>query len=551
MSLAVRQIKKALLESYGSHIDMTDLPEGQRDEAHMLSRALAAFYIENQTSLTAAEAGKCVTDSFEDNGIDAVYFDAATKTLYLVQSKFISSGTGSPEQGDVMKFAAGVKLMVNADFASFSDKFKSIIPVVDTALDDPNIRIVVALVCTGNSFSAHVTVELQRLVDEINNPIELVSIDLSSISNIHGWLRDSVTAKEVEFELMLQEWGATQQPLVSYYGQVSGVELADIYAKHRHQLFNQNIRKFLGDTEINDAIIATTMATPDQLLFHNNGVVIICESLAKTAKGGANRDAGTFVCKGAQVVNGAQTIGAISNVAERNRETVSSARLLVRLIEVPKGREDLAGSLTRSTNTQNRVDKKDFVTLDTRHERYKIDLRLDGVEYLYKSGDKPTGTMHFTLEEAVAALACHHGTLDYAIQAKKEIGRLWERIDATPYTDLFPDSLTHERLWRIVQMARRIDLRLGARSKPAGDERNLAVHGGKILQHIVFKSMDPAVKNTSSRGFDVELDSRTDAAFAAMLDVRKAAFSDSYLGRMFYNTTKTKDFVDQVLSKLV
>lgn len=550
MSLAVRQIKKALLENYGSHIDMTDLPEAQRDEAHFLSRALAAFYIENQTSLTAAEASKYVTDSFDDNGIDAVYFDNGTKTLYLVQSKFIGAGVGSPEQGEVMKFATGVKLMVNADFATFSDRFKSIIPVVDAALDDPNIRIVVALVCTGNSFSTHVAVELQRLIDGINNPIELVSLDLCNITNVHGWLRDSATAKEVEFELMLQEWGATQQPLVSYYGQVSGIELADIYAKHRHQLFNQNIRKFLGDTEINDAIVNTTTTAPDQLLFHNNGVVIICESLSKTAKGGANRDAGTFVCKGAQVVNGAQTIGAISTVAERNRETVASARLLVRLIEVPKGREDLAGSLTRSTNTQNRVDKKDFVTLDTRHERYKIDLRLDGIEYLYKSGDKPTGTLHFTLEEAVAALACYHGVLDYAIQAKKEIGRLWERIDAAPYTDLFPDSLSHERLWRIVQMARRIETRLGARSRPPGDERNLAVHGGKILQHIVFRTMDPAVKNTPGAAFDTELDTRTSSAFAAMLDIRRTAFSDSYLGRMFYNTTKTKDFVDQVIAAL-
>jgi hypothetical protein len=545
MSLAVRQITKALTETYKAVIDMSDLPTPQQDSPHFLSRALAAFFIEKHSALAPAEITKLVTDSYNDNGIDAVYFDTTTKRLYLVQSKFIQSGNGGPDLGDVAKFCNGVRLLLNTDFASFSTKFKPHLALIESALDDANTDIVVALVTTGDSFSDHAKAELGRLRDEVNNPIELITLQLNGIADVHSWLRDATASKDIEFELMLREWGTTQEPLVSFYGQVSCIELVDAYLKHRHHLLTQNIRKFLGDTEINDAISATAVGAPDQFIFHSNGVVILCESVAKTAKGGSNRDAGTFICKGAQVVNGAQTIGALTAAADRDRAAVSSARLLVRIIEVPPDQRDLASRLTKSTNTQNRVDKKDFVTLDPRHDQLRIDLALDGVEYIFKSGDKPRGDVHFSIEEGISALACLSGNIEYAINAKKEIGKLWERTDAPPYTELFSPSLTGERLWRAVQMSRRIEQRLAPRSRPAGDERNLAVHGSKIAQHIVFSIMDPAIKNDHRKSFDAEIDSKTDAVFTAMVAARAAKFADGYLGRMFYNITKTKAFVDE------
>lgn len=550
MTLAVRQITKALTDTYKAVIDMSDLPANQQDEAHFLSRALAAFFVEKHSALAPSDVAKLVTDSYDDNGIDAVYFDATIKKLYIVQSKFIQSGHGGPDLGDVAKFCIGVRLLLNADFASFSSKFKPHLASIESALDDANTDIVVALITTGDSFSDHAKAELDRLRDEVNNPIELIAVQTNGITDVHSWLRDATASKDIEFELMLREWGTTQEPLVSFYGQVSCIELVDAYLKHRHHLLTQNIRKFLGDTEINDAIAATAVGAPDQFIFHSNGVVILCESVAKTAKGGSNRDAGTFVCKGAQVVNGAQTIGALTVAADRDRAAVSSARLLVRIIEVPSQQRDLASLLTKSTNTQNRVDKKDFVTLDPRHDQLRIDLALDGVEYIFKSGDKPRGDVYFTIEDAISALACLSGNVEYAINAKKEIGKLWERTDAPPYTELFSPTLTAEKLWRTVQMARRIDQRLAPRSRPAGDERNLAVHGSKIAQHIVFAIMDPATRNDPRKTFDAEIDSKTDAVFAAMRAARTAKFADGYLGRMFYNTAKTRAFIAEVTARV-
>ena len=68
---------------FDGHIDLTDYdskPDDQRENA-FLSRSLAAYSLTLLAEIGPEGAGPCVTDGFDDNGIDAVFFDAENEVL--------------------------------------------------------------------------------------------------------------------------------------------------------------------------------------------------------------------------------------------------------------------------------------------------------------------------------------------------------------------------------------------------------------------------------------------------------------------------------------
>ena len=52
-----------------------------------LSRSFSAFAIHHIAQAEKATAGQAVVDDFDDYGIDAIYYQASSETLYLIQSK--------------------------------------------------------------------------------------------------------------------------------------------------------------------------------------------------------------------------------------------------------------------------------------------------------------------------------------------------------------------------------------------------------------------------------------------------------------------------------
>lgn len=81
----VRQIEAKLKSLFTNLIDLSDYagkPEIQQDSA-FLTRALAAFAILVAADTTPDQAALCITDGFQDNGIDAVYFDSREKILFV------------------------------------------------------------------------------------------------------------------------------------------------------------------------------------------------------------------------------------------------------------------------------------------------------------------------------------------------------------------------------------------------------------------------------------------------------------------------------------
>src|SRR5260370_8985188 len=123
----VRHIRSALEKAFTGLIDMSDVTTqvpSQR-ESVFLTRSLAAFCLAQVVDLDYKAAAHSVVDGFDDNGIDAIHYHQADRVLYVVQSKWIAKGTGSPPRGDIQKFIQGFLDLLDFRLDRFNSKFRS------------------------------------------------------------------------------------------------------------------------------------------------------------------------------------------------------------------------------------------------------------------------------------------------------------------------------------------------------------------------------------------------------------------------------------------
>ena len=237
---------------------------------------------------------------------------------------------------------------------------------------------------------------------------------------------------------------------------MSAADVARWFEQHQNKLFAPKIRMFLGSTEVNTTIVDTLLSSPRAFWCFNNGIRALCRIVKKNPIGGATRETGIFECYGLHVVNGAQRVGAIADAAMKKPDAVANACVPFRIISLEHCPSDFDKKVTRYNNTQNRIDRRDFVALDIDQERIRGELLLEGVTYIYKSGETLTPSdKGFGLEEATVARACLQPDASLAVQAKREIGKLWEEIEKAPYKTLFNPSVSGPSIWRAVQIVRK------------------------------------------------------------------------------------------------
>ena len=128
------------------------------------------------------------------------------------------------------------------------------------------------------------------------------------------------------------------------------------------------------------------------------------QKITRKALHGTTREMGLFVLEGVSLVNGAQTTGTIGTIFAESPEILTSANVLIQMIDLGDSDEAQAAQITKLSNTQNRIDGKDFAALDRNQERLRMELSFAGIQYLYKSGAKLDDLEHqITLDETIIA----------------------------------------------------------------------------------------------------------------------------------------------------
>ena len=544
--LHIGHIKAALKKRFDGLIDLSDVPSAKGDdiENFFLTRSLAAFVIAELAHVDDKIAAKAVVDGSKDNGLDAFYFDATDRVCYLVQSKWIHNGKGSIEVGEVHKFLQGVTDLLGSKLDSF-DKLRQKKADIDAALTDSSARFVLVIVYTGEQrLSAEAIRPIEEFLREQNDPTELISFQQLRQADLHAIVARQAAGESVKLTILLHEWGKVTEPFLAYYGMV---DLQDIgtWKQFGQSLYHRNLRGFKGSTDVNEAIVKTARFAPEHFWYFNNGITILCEKLSKQPLGGSNRDSGVFECEGASVVNGAQTVGSIIAAIDGGSNGLRRARVLVKIIDLEHCPPTFAAELTRAANTQNRIEKKDFAALDPEQDRLKTELLLECEKfYAYKTGDRePSADEGCSLDDAAVALACAQKDVGLCVQAKREVGRLYDDIQQAPYKILFNPSVTALRMWRSVGVMRIVDETLKKQANREGKDRLIAVHGNRFVLHLVFQSLGN-YESASPGEFELtkkRIPELTLEALAKAATAKEKQAAASYPANFFKNASKCKE----------
>lgn len=541
------QIRQKLQEQIVPHIDAGDLQDGPAKADHLLSRALAAVCVRIVTDVDVAAAGQAVVDGGNDNGIDAIYYDPGTATLILVQSKWNNSQGGSIDSAGVLKFVQGARDLISQKKDRFNVKVQARWTTIEDALGRVNSVVLVVGYSGSGALDPVVGHSLKEFVDSQNDTGDMFSYEVISQKQLFQYFAHEAAPPQIDLTIRLSHYGLVENPLQAVYGQVSATDVAAWYRTYGNNLFAQNIRNFLGvKSEVNTAIGKTLTESPANFWYFNNGLTILAEKMKKQAIGGADRSVGIFECAGVTIVNGAQTAGTIG----RNLTGESEASLQARIIVVDDPNSPMGQLITRASNTQNRIDARNFVALDPQQERIRTELLIEGVNYEYREGEAPVESADgFDFIEGIIALACAGNDISYVALAKGYVGGLYADIGETPYKALFNANTSSKRLWMLVLLGRRIDAFLKKNhDKNSPTVRGTVVHGNRFLMHCILKELEKLLPHDGNSTFtQVEVETAASGILQKIDEVVRADYSDAYLARLFKNVSKCNAIKAKVL----
>lgn len=552
----VNHIQAGLRTMFDGLIDMADYANrSEHDQKQAFtSRALAAYVLVQRAAVTPEQAAQAVVDSYNDNGIDAFYFDPDDHRMFIVQSKWISDGNGSPELGDVHKFLHGFRVLLQfADHEHrFNEKAKARGAEIRAALEDSQATFNLYIAYPSNHpLSVHAQQAVDDLLAEMNDTSPMVTVQTIGQRELHRAVVLDVSEDPIDLEVALKDWGQRREPFQAYYGQVSAADVATWWEQYNNRLFTENLRKFAGSTEVNEGLSATLKQNPEHFWYFNNGITALCTRISKKPVGGADRGTGYFVCEGVSIVNGAQTVGAIGTLSDPDGSPLAEAYVPIRFISLESTPVDFATQITRATNTQNRIERRDFAALDPEQERLRTELLFEQKIYAYKTGDQPPSPEHgLTIDEATVALACAYPDLGLAVQAKREIGVLWENTSKPPYKLLFNGGVSGVQLWRAVVVMRVVDATLAQEvSARTGRERLVAIHGNRFILHCVNRAaaeQELLVSSSSDPGTVDALHRLTHTFLERTISAVESLHATAYPAQLFKNLGKCKEILVRV-----
>ncbi len=234
---------------------------------------------------------------------------------------------------------------------------------------------------------------------------------------------------------------------------LDGSQLRDLYVKHGDQLFDRNVRLFLGARKggVNAGIRDTIDSGNDRPNFwaYNNGVTFVCDTYSLNSE--------QLTLTNFSIVNGCQTTVSIAN---SSASAARKVRVLARFIAAPERAID---SIIRYTNSQNPIRLWDLSAQDKLQKRLKKELAALPQPFFYvlrkgetrqlpaaerkkfrRGGSGPLCAI--PLDLAAQFLAAFRGLPAVAYKDKG-------RIFSAHYDEVFPNQIRPEEVVLVWQAA--------------------------------------------------------------------------------------------------
>lgn len=556
-NINVIRVRTRLHELFEPFVDMSDAPP-ESNNSLFETRAIAALALMMRCQLEPEQACIHITDGYHDMGIDAIYLDETQKELFVVQSKWRNSGNGNISQTEMTALVEGLKRIFDFDLDGANERIQRKTGDIDIALTRIGYQIHALFIHTGDfTESSYANRPITDLMNATNDDVStLLLYEEIPLKILYSYLAEGQRQERLQIDdVILNNWGKIETPYPAYYGLIAASAVGEWYKTFGSDLFAKNIRYYKGNTDVNEGMRRTLLEEPENFFYYNNGIKVLCSSITRKAKDSTTSATGLFALDGVSLVNGAQTAGTIGNVFSTNPEQVAKAVLMIELIDLSGAPDEAYIQITKLSNTQNRIENKDFASLDPEQERIRAELSFSSYTYLYKSGDKLTSLDNeITFDEAIVALACLYPDVSYSTTAKRSTGALTEDITKAPYKALINPSTNSFVLLNSSLCIRHIERVLQSkRSELSGRARLACIHGNRFIEHCVLHYMQRVPGfDTSVLSIDV-IGENTQQLVERILpittDVMNRLFLESYPANIFKNAAKCRAIKDAVLSE--
>lgn len=356
-----------------------------------------------------------ITD-INDKGIDCFVHYEDTKELFLIQNKYYSDNTAVSRECVSDFLYTPLRLLLNGQYKKSSELQK----IFDRAISDSDYKIWLHFYVT-NDYTSN---DIETLIDEFHfdkNDDSRIEASIyarySTLQDIRKIYFDDRFTEKKHFSAKLPTRRAGTSLDVrpeNYdlpwmidlrYVLVNVVDLYEIYkeaVKRNYELFEENIREYLGTQGINNGIIKTLKDPVDRenFFYYNNGVTIICEkcdTLKGIEIGQDGKNTYGFKLENPQIVNGCQTVNSIAEVlshysSERLKTEFAKTFVLVKVFvfdeSTKKKHANLDVNIVRYTNSQNAISDKAFASKRHYFLNIQSEFRNRGLLLLVKPSDK-------------------------------------------------------------------------------------------------------------------------------------------------------------------
>lgn len=329
--------------------------------------------------------------------IDGYAFDSVDKSCVLLLSDFSNNDeleTLTP--GDIDRLYNRMRYLVEAALDGYivDSKFEEsssgymFATEAKRLFDNGEISKFRFYILTDKKLSA-------RVKNIKKDPISGKRVDLNAwdINRFFSLFASTQGKEEIEIDASTASGGgipyvgaAKQDDYSAYLAVVPGSFLADIYLEYGSRLLEGNVRSFLSIRgKVNKAIRGTILQEPDMFFAYNNGIAATATEIE--TKEEAGRQLITKI-KDMQIINGGQTTASIANAVLQDKANLSEIYVPMKLSVVNHEKaKEMIPTISRSANSQNKVDEADFFSNHPYHVRLEEYSRrilappVDGNQY--------------------------------------------------------------------------------------------------------------------------------------------------------------------------
>lgn len=405
-------------------------------------KAITAWYASTLLGIDEDEAIDAASvDGSEDNGCDFIYIDNDQEVVYVLQG-YVSDR--ADRSAGIKKWNALVAAVTNInDPISFQHGGRRDIFDLLTEVDISHYSRVFGLVTLAAKSDQIARQREATVRARIYGPEATFFYEYQeSIYDKFVIARAAdrnVTEDAITFSGPVADIkGDFGQAIV---GSVAASELARLHEKYNNQLFEGNVRLFIGERKggINEKIVETANNRPGDFWALNNGITIVADSFE-------NVSGNKYLIRRFSVVNGCQTTVSLTRAIEKSPDA-GKAQVLARIVGAKKA---LLTDIVRYNNTQNPVKLAAVRLLDPIQESLRS--AFSTIEYVYAPKQEGAKTAknakRIELDRITQYLAAM--SEDTVLESVAKKAELFDRS----YKNIFPRGLKPERVmlaWLLAQ----------------------------------------------------------------------------------------------------